>query len=129
MKKKILVVDDDADMIELLSFHLKQAGFAVGTAMNGIEALKKIRSIAPDLVLLDLILPEMDGLAVCETLRRDRTTASLPVIMLTGLSGELSRLSALESGADDYLSKPFSPKTLVSKVADYLHKRDKLRLS
>src|SRR5882724_9014925 len=104
MRKKILVVDDDADIVELLSFNLKQAGFAIGTAANGIEALKKVRSMLPDLVLLDLMLPEMDGFAVCEILRRDANTAAIPVIMITALSGELARLSGLDCGASDYVT-------------------------
>jgi len=124
MRKKILVVDDDADIVELLSFNLKKAGFAIGTAGDGIEALKKARSIAPDLILLDLMLPELDGFAVCEILRRDAATASIPVIMLTALSTELGRLAGLDSGANDYITKPFSPKQLVSKVDHLLKKQD-----
>ena len=124
MRKKILVVDDDAELVELLSFNLKKAGFAIGTAFDGIEALKKARSIAPDLILLDLMLPELDGFAVCEILRRNAATASIPVIMLTALSGELGRLAGMDSGANDYVTKPFSPKQLVSKVDQLLKYRD-----
>ena len=124
MRRKILVVDDDADIVEMLSYILKQAGFAIGTAFNGIEALKKVRSMSPDLVLLDLMLPEMDGFAVCETLRRHAHTANLPVIMLTAMSGELGRLAGLDCGANDYITKPFSPKMLVSKVEAQLKKQD-----
>lgn len=124
MRKKILVVDDDADLVELLSFNLKKAGFAIGTAFDGVEALKKARSIAPDLILLDVMLPELDGLAVCEILRRDRATAAIPVILLTALSGELGRLAGLDSGANDYVTKPFSAKQLVSKVVELIKKRD-----
>ena len=124
MRRKILVVDDDADIVELLSYVLKNAGFAIGTAFNGIEALKKVRSLSPDLVLLDLMLPEMDGFAVCETLRRRAETATLPIILLTAVSGELGRLSGLECGANDYIIKPFSPKLLVSKVETLLNKQD-----
>ena len=124
MRKKILVVDDDADLVELLTFNLKKAGFAIGTAFDGVEALKKARSIAPDLILLDLMLPELDGFAVCEILRRDTVTASIPVIMLTALSGELGRFAGLDCGANDYVTKPFSPKQLVSKVDELLKIRD-----
>ena len=124
MRKKILVVDDDADIVELLSFNLKQAGFAIGTAFDGIEALRKARSIAPDLILLDLMLPKLDGLSVCEILRRNVATASIPVILLTALSGELGRLAGLDSGATDYVTKPFSPRQLVSKVDALLRKQD-----
>src|SRR6476660_746920 len=96
MRKKILVVEDDADLVELLSFNLKRAGFSVGTATEGIEALKKARSLLPDLILLDLILPELDGFAVCEILRRDSTTASIPIVILTAMSSQLARLTGLD---------------------------------
>src|SRR5688500_3123702 len=116
MRKKILVVDDDSDIVELLCFNLKKAGFAVGTAMNGVEALKKARSILPDLILLDLMLPEMDGFAVCEVLRRDSATASIPIVMVTALSTELGRLAGLGAGADEYIAKPFSPRLLIERL-------------
>ena len=116
MQKKILVVDDDPDVVELLRFNLKNAGFAVGTASNGVEALKKACSVSPDLILLDLMLPEMDGFAVCEILRRDSFTATVPIIMLTALSSEMARYTGLEAGANDYVTKPFSPKELIARV-------------
>ncbi len=94
MPKKILVVEDDLDMVELLCFNLKKEGSALGTAIDGIEALKKARSIQPDLILLDLMLPELDGFTVCELLRRDSKTASIPIIILTAVSSQLSRFSA-----------------------------------
>ena len=115
-RRKILVVDDDADLIELLSFNLKKVGFSIGTALDGVDALKKARSILPDLILLDLMLPGLDGFAVCETLRRDAATASIPIIMVTAFSSELGRLAGLDCGANDYVTKPFSPKMLVSRV-------------
>ncbi|MEY2467066.1 MAG: two-component system, OmpR family, phosphate regulon response regulator PhoB [Verrucomicrobiota bacterium] len=121
MRKKILVVDDDADIVELLCFNLKKAGFAIGTAVNGIEALKKAHSLAPDLILLDLMLPELDGFAVCEILRRDSVTANVPIIMLTALSSELSRMAGLGSGANDYVAKPFSPGVLVARIEKLLN--------
>ena len=120
MRKKLLVVEDDASLLELLRLSFKAAGFSVATARNGIDALKKARSVAPDLILLDLVLPELDGFAVCETLRRDPATSSKPVIVVTGLSSELSRLAGMECGASDYVSKPVSPKDLVSKIKHWL---------
>jgi two-component system, OmpR family, alkaline phosphatase synthesis response regulator PhoP len=120
MRKKILVVDDDAELIELMRFNLKNAGFSIGTALNGLEALKKARSIVPDLIVLDLMMPELDGFAVCEILRRDRSTASIPILMLTALSSELGRLTGFECGATDYLTKPFSPKSVVARVQSLL---------
>jgi two-component system, OmpR family, alkaline phosphatase synthesis response regulator PhoP len=120
MRKKILVVDDDAELIELMRFNLKNAGFSIGTALNGLEALKKARSIVPDLIVLDLMMPELDGFAVCEILRRDRSTASIPILMLTALSSELGRLTGFECGATDYLTKPFSLKSVVARVQSLL---------
>src|ERR1700722_7548612 len=107
MRKKILVVDDDAELVELVSFNLEQAGYTIGTAANGVEAIKKARSLEPDLIVLDGMMPELDGFAVCEILRRDPATASIPIMMLTALSSELGRMAGLGSGANDFLSKPF----------------------
>ncbi len=121
MREKILIIEDDAEVVELLCFNLKKAGFAIGTALDGIDALKKARSIAPDLILLDLMLPELDGFAVCEILRRDTATASIPIIMLTALSSELGRLAGLDCGATDYITKPFSPRLLVTRIERLLH--------
>jgi two-component system alkaline phosphatase synthesis response regulator PhoP len=115
------VVEDDEDLIELLSFNLRSSGFAVGTATDGIEALKKARSLAYDLILLDLMLPELDGFAICEILRRDPATADTPIIILTAVSTEFARLTGLEAGANDYLTKPFSPRQLISRVKELLH--------
>jgi len=114
--KKILLVDDDADWVELLRYNLMKAGFSIGTAFNGLEAVRKARSLLPDVILLDLMLPELDGFAVCEILRRDKTTASIPIIMLTALSGELGRLAGLDVGANEYLTKPFCPKVLIARL-------------
>ena len=118
MRKKILIVEDDTDLLEILRLSFKGAGYSIATATNGIEALKKARSLRPDLVVLDLVLPELDGFAVCEILRKDRATATLPIIMLTGLSSEFTRFAGLESGATDYVTKPVTPSELVSKI-DY----------
>jgi len=123
MRKRVLVVEDDTEMVDLLRFNLQKAGFAIATAADGIEALKKVRSLAPDLILLDLMLPELDGFSVCEILRQDPDTASIPIIMLTALSNELARMTGLASGANDYFSKPFSPRQLVSRVKDLLDRR------
>jgi DNA-binding response OmpR family regulator len=120
MPKKILVVEDDLDMVELLRFNLKTEGYALGTAADGIEALKKVRSIRPDLILLDLMLPELDGFAVCDILRRDPKTASIPIIILTALSSQFSRLNGLDAGANLYLTKPFSPKYLLQCIQELL---------
>src|SRR5258708_37855372 len=116
MRKKLLIVDDDADLLELLRLTFKAAGFSIATAMNGIEALKKARSLLPDLIMLDLVLPELDGFAVCEVLRKDPDMADVPIVMLTGLDSELTRMAGMESGATDYISKPIDPKLLVARI-------------
>ena len=116
MKPRILVVDDEPDAVELIAFNLKGAGFDVITAADGAEALKKAEQHTPDLVVLDLMLPEVDGLEVCKVLRRTRKTAAVPILMLTSKSAEIDRVLGLELGADDYVTKPFSPRELVLRV-------------
>ena len=108
-KKKILIVDDHAELLELLRVQFKEEGFAVATANNGVDAIRKARALLPDLIVLDVKLPELDGFAVCETLRNDPATGSTPVVMITGLPGELTRCAGIESGATDFVSKPFNP--------------------
>lgn len=122
MRKKILVVDDDAELVELVSFNLKHAGYSIGTASNGVDAIKKARTLAPDLIVLDVMMPELDGFAVCEILRRDSTTASIPIMMLTALSSELGRIAGLGSGASDFVTKPFSPRLLLARIEELLNK-------
>jgi two-component system, OmpR family, alkaline phosphatase synthesis response regulator PhoP len=120
MPQKILVVEDDIEMVELLRFNLKIEGYAVGTAIDGVEALKKARSIRPDLILLDLMLPELDGFAVCNILRRDPKSASIPIIILTAISSQLSRFNGLDAGANAYITKPFSHKYLLQCIQELL---------
>ena len=120
MKQKILVVDDEPEAVELVEFNLKQAGYDVATAADGAEALKKTRATLPSLILLDVMLPEMDGLEVCKMLRRDPATAAIPIIMLTAKAAEIDRVLGLELGADDYLTKPFSPREMVLRVKKLL---------
>lgn len=114
------MVDDEPEAVELVEFNLKQAGFDVATASDGAEALKKTRSLLPSLVVLDLMLPEMDGLEVCKMLRRDPATTAIPIVMLTAKAAEIDRVLGLELGADDYLTKPFSPRELVLRVRKLL---------
>jgi DNA-binding response OmpR family regulator len=120
VKPKILVVDDEPEAVELLEFNLKQAGYAVTTAGDGAEALKKARSQVPDLIVLDVMLPEMDGFEICKSLRLDPGTAKVPVIMLTAKAAEIDRVLGLELGADDYLTKPFSPRELMLRIKKIL---------
>jgi two-component system phosphate regulon response regulator PhoB len=122
VKPKILVVDDEPEAVELLKFNLQQAGYEVATAADGASALKKARAAAPALVLLDLMLPEIDGLELCKMLRRDAATARLPIIMVTAKATEIDRILGLELGADDYITKPFSPRELVLRVKKLLER-------
>ena len=120
MKPRILVVDDEEDAVELIEFNLQNAGFRVATASDGMEAVEKSRVMPPDLIILDLMLPELDGLEVCKILRRDPATQNIPIIMLTAKASELDRVLGLEIGADDYVTKPFSPRELVLRVKKQL---------
>jgi two-component system phosphate regulon response regulator PhoB len=120
---KILVVDDEPDALEVLEFNLKNAGYEVSTADDGEAALKKARQLLPDLILLDLMLPEVDGLEVCKLLRRDPATSGIPIIMVNAKAAEIDRVVGLELGADDYVTKPFSPRELVLRVRNLLRRR------
>jgi len=122
MKQKILVVDDEVDAVELVTFNLKAAGYEVLSAADGQEALKKARSALPQLIVLDLMLPEVDGLEVCKILRRDPTTRGIPILMLTAKAAEIDRVLGLELGADDYVTKPFSPRELVLRIKRLLRR-------
>jgi two-component system phosphate regulon response regulator PhoB len=122
MKPRILVVEDEPDVVELLEFNLRGAGFEVVSAEDGGEALKKAREHTPALIILDLMLPEVDGLEVCKILRRHPATAAIPIIMLTAKASEIDRVLGLELGADDYVTKPFSPRELVLRVKALLRR-------
>ena len=121
MKGSILIVDDDPDMVEMLCLVLTQSGDQMRAAVTGNEALRKARRSPPDLVLLELILPDLNGFYVCSALRLDPATASVPIIMTTAVPGEIPRLSGIETGADAYLNKPFSIDGLVVLKQDLLH--------
>src|SRR5207249_2448835 len=124
MKPRILIVDDEPEAIKLVEFNLKQAGFEVVAAADGATALKKTRELLPSLIVLDLMLPEMDGLDVCKILRRDPATAGIPILMLTAKAAEIDRVLGLELGADDYVTKPFSPRELVLRIKGLLRRRE-----
>ena len=121
-KPRILVVDDEPDALELAEINLHAAGFSVLLADDGADALKQARQKKPDLIVLDVMLPEMDGMEVCKTLRQDPATASIPIIMLTAKAAEIDRVLGLELGADDYLTKPFSPRELVLRIKGLLRR-------
>jgi phosphate regulon transcriptional regulator PhoB len=118
----ILVVDDEEDLIELVRYNLEQEGFQVRSASDGESGLAIARQELPDLVLIDLMLPGMDGLELCRSLRSDNRTAAIPVIMLTAKSAESDRIVGLELGADDYVVKPFSPRELAARVKAVLRR-------
>jgi two-component system alkaline phosphatase synthesis response regulator PhoP len=123
VKKQILVVDDDQEIVDLLQFNLEHAGFAVRTAANGNDALKIAREKTPDLVLLDLMLPGINGFTVCETLRREAATARVPVVMLTAMPGQFCKLFGFEVGVSEFLEKPFSVQTLLARIRSLLETR------
>jgi DNA-binding response OmpR family regulator len=116
---RILVVDDEPHIVELVRYNLAQEGFDVTVAYDGHDAIEKAKKTAPDLVILDLMLPYVDGLEVCRHLRKE---SSVPILMLTAKHGEQERVAGLESGADDYVTKPFSPRELVARVRAILRR-------
>ena len=122
MKAKILVVDDEPDALELIEYNLRGAGYQVFTAANGSQALELARRHLPDALVLDLMLPEVDGIEVCKTLRRNPDTAEIPILMLTAKADEIDRVIGLEVGADDYVTKPFSPRELVLRIKNILRR-------
>jgi DNA-binding response OmpR family regulator len=119
---RVLVVEDDKDIAELIAHYLQKAGPAVETAGSGTAGLKRAKEAAPELIILDLMLPGMDGLLVCQALRADPETALIPIIMLTARAEEVERIAGLELGADDYVTKPFSPRELTARVAALLRR-------
>jgi phosphate regulon transcriptional regulator PhoB len=119
---QIIVIDDEADLIELVSYNLKKEGFSVDSAADGETALKKIRTGQYDLVILDLMLPGIQGIELCRILRSDPKTSGLPIIMLTAKGEEVDRIVGLEMGADDYMAKPFSPRELIARVKAVLRR-------
>jgi len=122
-KGKILVVDDENDILELVRFNLNKVGYSVDCALTGESALEKIKHRQPDLILLDLMLPGIDGLEVCKILKGNPETAGIPLIMLTAKSEEPDIVVGLELGADDYITKPFSPRVLVARVKSLLRRK------
>jgi len=118
----ILVVEDDPDIANLIAHYLEKAGHEVKRLTSGTQVMAQLRAVPADLVILDLMLPGMDGLLVCQAMRADSATAAIPVIMLTARGDEADRVAGLELGADDYVTKPFSPKELVARVAARLRR-------
>jgi two-component system alkaline phosphatase synthesis response regulator PhoP len=119
---RILVVEDDHDIAELVGRYLEKAGFAVELLTSGREALRALRTRPPDLLVLDLMLPHVSGLEICRAARAGESTSSIPIIMLTARGDESERIAGLETGADDYMGKPFSPNELVARVKALLRR-------
>lgn len=123
-KKKILLVDDEEDVLRTVGFRLQSSGYDVVTASDGMEGLEKARSEKPDLVILDLMLPKMDGYKVCAFLKKDTRYKKIPIIMFTAKAGDLDKKIGLEVGADAYIMKPFEPPELVEAVEKLLAKNN-----
>jgi two-component system, OmpR family, alkaline phosphatase synthesis response regulator PhoP len=122
-RKSILVVEDEEDILELVEYNLGKSGFAVTAVTSGEEALQSIRTKIPDMVLLDLMLPGIDGLEICKHLKADSRTQQIPVVMLTAKGEESDIVTGLEIGADDYITKPFSPRVLIARVRTVLRRK------
>jgi len=121
---KVLVVDDEQNIIEIVKFNLEREGYIVITAKDGITALQLARSENPDLIILDIMLPEQDGLTVCRLLQQEQKTRGIPIIMISARGDELDKILGLEMGADDYVTKPFSPRELVARVKARLRRNE-----
>ena len=122
MDAKILIVEDERDIAELLRYHLQEAGFETDYVRNGADALHRSVEKPPDLIILDLMLPEVDGMIVCRLLKNDPRTKNIPVVMVTAKTEEKDRVAGLELGADDYITKPFSPREVVLRVSAVLRR-------
>jgi len=125
MAKKILIVEDEPDILQLIRSYLEKEGYRVSAALTGLDGIRQARAERPDLVILDLMLPELDGLEVCKRIRADPKIAQTPILILTAKSEEADTVIGLELGADDYVTKPFSPKALVARVKALFRRLDR----
>ena len=124
MKKKILLVDDDPDILEFLTYNIKQEGYEIETAENGILAIEKLKSYKPDLIILDVMMPEMDGIETCEEIRKQPKFDDVIISFLTARGEDYSQIAGFKSGADDYITKPIRPKVLMSKIKSLLRRKN-----
>jgi two-component system phosphate regulon response regulator PhoB len=115
-KRKILIVEDDRDIVEMVEYNLREDGYATVSALNGEDGVNLAKREQPDLIILDIMLPIIDGFEVCRTLKSDDTTAHIPIIILSAKSQETDKVVGLELGADDYVTKPFSPRELIARI-------------
>ena len=120
--RKILIIEDESDVVDLLTLNLRKAGFRTSTAADGASGLQKARDARPDFIILDLMLPKMSGLEVCKILKGDTATSPIPILMLTAKAEEIDRIVGLEFGADDYVTKPFSPREIVLRIRAILRR-------
>ena len=120
--KKILIVDDEKDILEFLSYNLKKEGFSIYTASDGSEGLEKTKKIKPDLIIVDLMMPKMNGIEMCENIRNDKKLSNVIILFLTARSEDYTQIAALDSGADDFIKKPIKPKLLISKVKSIMRR-------
>ena len=127
--RNILIIEDETDVADLLSLNLRKAGFRVSTAGDGASGLQKARDDRPDFIILDLMLPKMAGLEVCRILKSDAATARMPILMLTAKAEEIDRIVGLEFGADDYVTKPFSPREIVLRIRAIFRRGEKAEKS
>jgi len=129
MKEKILIVEDEKDIVKMLDYNLRKEGFRIISCYDGEEALDLANREHPDLIVLDLMLPGIDGLEVCKTLKKENKTSNIPIIMLTAKAQESDKIVGLELGADDYVTKPFSPRELIARIKAVLRRaKEKERL-
>lgn len=120
---KVLLIDDDPDVLELLRYQFAGAGYQVTTATDGMSGLREARQITPQLIILDLLLPDLDGMSLCEILRKQPATARIPVLIFTAVEGQICRLASLEAGADDFATKLTRPRDLLIRAQSLLRKR------
>ena len=123
--RKILIIEDETDVADLLTLNLRKTGYRISTAADGASGLQKARDNKPDFIILDLMLPKMSGLEVCRILKSDIATAQMPILMLTAKAEEIDRIVGLEFGADDYVTKPFSPREIVLRIRAILRRGEK----
>lgn len=125
LSTKILIVDDDPEIIEILNYNLINSGFITKSASNGLEAIKKAKKFVPDIILLDVMMPEMDGIEACIKIREIKTLTSTRIIFLSARGEDFTQIAAFDAGADDYISKPVKPKILLKKISSIARRLDR----
>ena len=128
MKKKILLVDDESDILDFIGYNLRQEGYEVFTAENGVQGIKMARIVQPDLIILDVMMPEMDGIEVCQIIRSDTNLSTTIIAFLTARGEDYSQVAGLDAGGDDYITKPVKPKVLISRVKALLRRASPIKV-